>query len=60
MKKWKTIMFIKDRMRDHIKRYRLRKERKAQLLLMEQERAARKNTISASKLDTQENLQTDV
>lgn len=49
-------MFIKDRMRDHIKRYRLRKERKAQLLLMEQERAARKNTISASKLDTQENL----
>jgi hypothetical protein len=28
-------MFIKDRMRDHIKRYRLRKERKAQLLLLE-------------------------
>jgi len=31
MKKWKTIMFIKDRMLDYIKRYRLRKERKVQL-----------------------------
>jgi hypothetical protein len=35
MKKWKTIMFIKDRMRDYIKRYRLRKERKAQLQILE-------------------------
>jgi hypothetical protein len=31
MKKWKTIMFIKDRMREHIRRYRLKKERKLQL-----------------------------
>jgi hypothetical protein len=28
MKKWKTIVFIKDRMREHIRRYRLKKERK--------------------------------
>ena len=35
MKKWKAIMFIKDKMRDHIKRYRLRKERKAQLAQIE-------------------------
>jgi hypothetical protein len=48
MKKWKTIMFIKDRMRDYIKRYRLRKERKAQLQILEQERALK----SVSKQET--------
>jgi hypothetical protein len=28
MKKWKTIMFIKERMREYIRLFRLKKERK--------------------------------
>lgn len=38
MKKWKTIMFIKERMREYIRLFRLKKERKRLVQLMQKER----------------------
>jgi hypothetical protein len=38
MKKWKTIMFIKERMREYIRLFRLKKERKRLVKLMQLEK----------------------
>jgi hypothetical protein len=38
MKKWKTIMFIKERMREYIRLFRLKKERKRLVKLMHKEK----------------------